>query len=365
MAVTSIVVASSVAGSLGLATPSGSARRASWAPCRADAHLTGRSGHALTYDEQARRVLLFGGAAPAESAGDRPPAYPSSLWSWEGTQWNCVADGGPPGRIDPGFAYDRARHRAVLFGGRQRTAVGINLLADTWEWDGGHWEERDSTGPGPRVHFAMGFDAKRAAVVLYGGGAERGPLGDTWLWNGTQWTRIDDGPPRLADGIVEDPQSGRALLVSAIEDATATDGTAPVAIWTLDANGHWSPRALGGPRFSPTAPVSRTLGGLLMFAGWEPDHRTAMHLWNGQAWSTVATDLPGSRRGAAVTFDTRRNCVVLYGGEDTTGILNDTSEWDGRRWNQRTGREGALPLAPARVTRCAGEKKPSDQCAGR
>jgi hypothetical protein len=338
LVVAGIALATSVAAALGSAAPADSGLRAFGAPCRSDAQLTGRSGHALTYDEQGRHVLLFGGAAPVESAGDRAAPYPSSLWGWDGIRWSCLAEGGPPGRIDPGFAYDRVRHRAMLFGGRQRTAVGMSLLSDTWEWDGGHWEQRDSTGPGPRVHFAMGFDAKRAAVVLYGGGAERGPLGDTWLWNGTQWTRIDDGPPRLADGIVEDPQSGRALLVSAIEDATDTHGTAPAALWTLGANGHWSPRALGGPRFSPIAPVSRTVGGLLMFAGWEPDRRTAMHLWNGQAWSRVATDLPGSRRGAAVAFDTRRNCVVLYGGEDATGILNDTSEWDGRRWNQRSGR---------------------------
>jgi hypothetical protein len=184
----------------------------------------------------------------------------------------------------------------------------------------------------------MGFDAKRAAVVLYGGGNDSGPLGDTWLWNGTHWTRIDDGPPRLADGIVEDPQSGRALLVSAGGAAAGADASMPTELWTLGADGHWTQRGPSGPPFSPIAPVSRTPDGLLVFAGWEPDRQVAVHIWNGETWTTGVTDVPGLRRGAAAALDIRRNVVVLYGGDDPTGIVNDTWEWDGRHWSQRSGR---------------------------
>jgi hypothetical protein len=111
--------------------------------CQADARLTGRSGHALVYDEQAHRVLLFVGAARADSPSDRATPYVSSLWSWDGIDWHCLANGGPPGRTDSGLAYDRGRKRVVLFGGRRRTSAGMDLLTDTWEWDGARGAQRD------------------------------------------------------------------------------------------------------------------------------------------------------------------------------------------------------------------------------
>jgi hypothetical protein len=213
----------------------------------------------------------------------------------------------------------------------------MNVLGDTWDWDGVRWTRRAQSGPEPRVHFAMGFDAKRRAVVLYGGAAEHGPLGDTWLWSGTEWRRLEDGRPKLADGMAQDPQTGRALLVGSVDEAPAGDGSSRAMLWMLEADGHWSQRAPPGPLFSAVAPVSRTLKGLLVFAGWESDRRVQVHAWNGQEWATTAPAEPPARRGAAATFDSGREVVVLYGGENTTGILADTWEWDGTRWTKHRG----------------------------
>ena len=41
-----------------------------------------------------------------------------TIWSWDGTQWQKLAQDGPPGRILGGAAYDDLRDVLVLYGGR-------------------------------------------------------------------------------------------------------------------------------------------------------------------------------------------------------------------------------------------------------
>src|SRR5688572_19966130 len=73
--------------------------------------LTVRTAHALAYDRDGGRVLLFGGADEKSVRGD--------LWGWDGKVWRLLASEGPPPRTFPALAYDRARKRLVLFGGNR------------------------------------------------------------------------------------------------------------------------------------------------------------------------------------------------------------------------------------------------------
>ena len=70
-----------------------------------------RAGHALAYNARARQVLMFGGVDSANSA-------PQTLWGWDGVRWTCLSASGPRGRQDAAMAYDAARSRLVLYGGR-------------------------------------------------------------------------------------------------------------------------------------------------------------------------------------------------------------------------------------------------------
>jgi hypothetical protein len=73
------------------------------------------------------------------------------------------------------MAYDVARQRVVLFGGADATTA----LADTWEWDGAIWIQRNpAASPTPRSLSATAYDAARQRVVLFSGDG----LGDTWLY---------------------------------------------------------------------------------------------------------------------------------------------------------------------------------------
>jgi len=71
------------------------------------------------------------------------------------------------------MAFDSLRGRVVLFGGWN----GIEL-GDTWEWDGGTWQQRSTpTAPAARGGAGMAYDPFRGRAVLFGGttGAT-----DTW-----------------------------------------------------------------------------------------------------------------------------------------------------------------------------------------
>jgi hypothetical protein len=60
-------------------------------------------------------------------------------------------------------------------------------------------------------------------------------------------------------------------------------------------------------------------------------------LWNGQSWRAAApepgTPSPGGRFSGAMSYDSDRGRLVLFGGSE----LTDTWEWDGARWWDRTG----------------------------
>ena len=69
--------------------------------------------------------------------------------------WTQKQDVGPSARGEHGIAYEEARERAVLFGGR---AGGGTLQGDTWEWDGTDWIEVAETGPDARSGHARAHD---------------------------------------------------------------------------------------------------------------------------------------------------------------------------------------------------------------
>ena len=79
-------------------------------------------------------------------------------------------------------------------------------LAETWEWDGSQWTLRATGGPAPRWGHILAYDTARARTVLHGGrDSQQGTvLSDTWEWDGVAWIRRIDGPPRWAAGAAFD-----------------------------------------------------------------------------------------------------------------------------------------------------------------
>src|SRR5262245_47670167 len=59
--------------------------------------------------------------------------------------------------------------------------------------------------------------------------------------------------------------------------------------------------------------------------------------WDGNAWTQRVTLVsPPPRSHHAMVFDSYRQRIVMFGGENGSVFLNDTWEWDGTTWTERT-----------------------------
>jgi hypothetical protein len=95
-------------------------------------------------------------------------------------------------------------------------SIDWKVDGQTLGWDGKTWRVLSVTGPSPRDHHAMVYDAARKKIVLYGGGdadpsGRADYFGDTWEWDGKAWTRITDAGPgtRVHHAMAYDPCAGR------------------------------------------------------------------------------------------------------------------------------------------------------------
>jgi len=80
------------------------------------------------------------------------------------------------------MVFDDHRNCVVLFGGITNAVIkGSEFrLADTWEWDGNLWVQRQNMGPQNRSNQALAYDSDRKRIVLFGGGNGITLFGDTW-----------------------------------------------------------------------------------------------------------------------------------------------------------------------------------------
>lgn len=288
--------------------------------------LGARSQVALAYAPDLGGVLLFGGVSD-----DEANRFPRSLWRWDGMQWSCVNADGPPGRMDAFMDYDSGRKRLVLFGGRSESGGDVSMLIDTWEWDGETWTLVDAAGPGPRIHGAIAYDARRGAIVVHGGAGEESLRDDTWQWDGAAWRGVPLALPFAGNGNSLIPTDRGMLMLAAVRDSEACGELTRAAILVIEGS---EVRAVNGagPCFSQQAPAAATRTGLLLYSGWLPNAASAeAWIWEQGDWRRTEAP-PPRRRGAAAAYDAGRDRVVLFGGNTSAGLLGDTWEWDGAGW---------------------------------
>ena len=107
---------------------------------------------------------------------------------------------GPRGRFS--MTYDDSRKMVILFGGdvwkmKVDTAISADgelwdIRNDTWGWDGNNWKKLSDSGP-QRMLVALGYDALRKKLVLYGGGdAYETNYADTWEFENNKWIKVTD-----------------------------------------------------------------------------------------------------------------------------------------------------------------------------
>jgi hypothetical protein len=185
-----------------------------------------RYDSAAAYDAARDRVIIFGGRTPSNQ-------LINATYEWDGAAWHFAAASGPSARSGHAMVYDSVRQRTILFGGKDASG----LLGDTWEWNGQSWVQVSTTGPEPRHLASSTFDPSRGRVILYGGaGAE--PLADLWEWDGDAWTqRPGPTPGPHPNWIAYDAGRQRILLgrtLSPLSQQAHTWELEPFSnVWTL------------------------------------------------------------------------------------------------------------------------------------
>ena len=207
---------------------------------------TARLGHTLLFDDQRKRLIVFGGQgrgffsdvwafdlktqrwsplAPDNSGPSRRYGHSAILdtetnrmiishgftssgrfddtWAFDlaSNQWSNVTPAGsrPLRRCLHHAVLDPASRQMYLYGGCA-SGFGPCPLGDLWAFDlrSNTWTEiTGGVRPPVRQHYGISFDTRRKQLVVFGGSGP-GLLGDTWLF--TPSSRAWSSLPNLSEG---------------------------------------------------------------------------------------------------------------------------------------------------------------------
>jgi hypothetical protein len=180
----------------------------------------------LTFDAGAGVTLLTGG-------GTEDGELVKGTYAWDGERWTQLAEGGPAPRAHFGFAYDDAHADALLYGGYD----GSRVFDDFWSWDGERWTRLDLEGPGPRSHAGMAVSPD--GLLLFGGATSASTFASltdaSWYLTDGRWRQLEgEGPPaRGLPALGYDASRGVMVLYGGF----ASDGRELSDLWEWD--GAW------------------------------------------------------------------------------------------------------------------------------
>ncbi len=305
-------------------------------------------------------------------------SYRDDTWVFEpGLGWTEYSGGGPSARGRQSVAYDSAKNRMLIFGGRFReTGVTGNytLFNDLWAFDmSAHtWEQLSdgSGGPDPRYFSTAGYDAASESFYVYGGDTNPSALGitlatDVWKFQNNAWTQITTSgnpptPNRLFMGYTHDTKRNALIAYGGQLGDFVT--AANRDLYSLDlASGVWTQLDDGssGPsgRFSSLMTYDAE-GDRYMMMGGHADLGVANDIWAfdvaADSWSQVYTgdtftgaalgclgnpqelpkdyvveDVTGPERRSGGFLGYASGDIWLFGGEsDCSDHLDDTWKYN-------------------------------------
>ena len=304
------------------ASDSGIAQQPSTAaPRDAGVALGNRLAGLFVYDSLQDRLVVYGGYLATRGAVDPTNPDPKT-YAWTANGWSVIATMGPRSRDEVAFGYDGRDGSILMFGGRgegnTRDSLGRTVripFRETWRFAKGSWTLVDSTGPNAQASPQGAFDAARGKFVVFGGriqdaNGRRFPS-ETWEWDGQRWSRFDaPGPPgRSGHVMAYDPKAKRIVLHGGSNGPTPLTDT-----WLWDGQ-RWELAASDGPRSLYGAATAGIDSGIVMFGGHTMGSvpQTTWY-WTGRSWQIIANDGPRGRTFNVLTTDRRHRRIYLLGG---------------------------------------------------
>jgi hypothetical protein len=264
-----------------------------------------RWNHSAVLDPTTNSMVVFGG----DAAQSNTPPYPYQLnfndvWRLNSSlAWTELKPTGTPPASRGGqtAVYDSLNSRMVLFGGglgnSSPCANDVWVLSDaTGKTGTPAWVEITPAGtaPEPRTQHGAAFDPNTNSMIIYGGQNCFSTLfGDVWVLSNANglggtptWRQLSPagggpGAREITGGVAYDSTNNRLIVFGGVNSGGTHNDT-----WILsDANG------LGG---TPT-------------------------------WKQLAPSgtLPPERANNSSVYDTKNNRLIVFGGNNSGGDLND------------------------------------------
>jgi hypothetical protein len=313
-----------------------------WSGVEPDLQPAARSGHAMVFDSNRNRIVLFGGRlanlTPSAEVWEYDPnaLNASQVRSGSWTDITGSVGVGPSARSGHAMAYDPIADQIVVFG-------SSGAATDTWALRTSGWVPLATSGPGPRLHASMAFNANASLarpyhVVLFGGETTGGvPLGDTWGFDRTTnvWVNVAPvtSPTARSQHVMSvDPASGDVLMLG----GRGAGGTAVTGVWRFVVD-TWQQTFLDVPRTGTGLAWQESTDSHLLYGGrtvgGSPSTRADTWELRGLSWTQrTPANAPGPRADAGLVHDAARNRTVLFGGRTGSGACDpavaETWEWD-------------------------------------
>jgi PKD repeat protein len=333
------------------------------------------TGSAVTHSPSQLTPFQGTKANSLNSAGQAASNQGSSIFdaasaSLNSSTWtNLTVAGGPSPRYGASMAYDPTAGYVVLFGGFGPGGI-TDPLNDTWTFSGGVWTNitpKLTASPAARGWASLTYDQADQYLVLTQG-ANCDPQASTncslpWAFTNGSWSRL----PNVSASVAE--------LCSSYYGATSVyDSAAGYVLsipWLLAPDqygcalsyldGEWSDLSYNassnvttyGPNYwGPALVNDPTLGGVLLFGGFEPPDSGeptdytwlfANGTWTNLTGSLPASPPPGTPYGGAA-FDPEDGDAVIFIGlaSKYTLVYNQTWEYsDG--WELLNSNESPSP----------------------
>jgi Galactose oxidase, central domain len=222
------------------------------------------------------------------------------------------------------------------------------MTSDTWEWDGKQWNlTLDSVaGLGNRHHITMMYDESQSMTLLAGGVKLSDDKenwiwpNDIWGWNGKSWAKLNEGGPKERISIMAYDCKKHETILFGGSPAEGESEKLYNDTWIWNGktwrkhNGTNPP-----PRNGHAMTYDSDRNVMLLFGGWSNNGRVKladMWQWDGKDWTEIklSGNKPGGRGIAGMVYDPNRKVAVLFGGDGEKGKLKDTWEWDGTKWSE-------------------------------
>jgi hypothetical protein len=308
----------------------------------------------MAFDEQSGVGILFGGRGLTDPATALEHGS-DETWSWNRNHWvQLFPETTPPSRSAHTMVYDSTRHRIVMFGGRKEATVvrqKFGIHADTWAWEqvDGHWDWRDlapANAPDARFFQGMAYDADNDRVMLYGGfnytadGKTLQVLFDTWEFDGENWTRVAENGPQISKPLIVFDAARHETLMLGTEGTTAKPA---MYRWNGEAS-RWDtitaallPTCVNEAQLVYQVHNQRPLvaGGLCGGSGLADE----TFEWDGSTWIKITNPkgFATTREiDSAMAYDGASQQAVRFGGHNsgTTIPNSETTVYRATRWRR-------------------------------